>query len=135
MTADEWEVASLLGPVQRVSPTELSRAEVQVSRRNTLKGTLIGGGVGLVGGLLLVATGDDNCDADSTGICDAFAGVAETAALVWAPAAGAAVGALVGTLVTSNTWVPAIGPVGPSDAVGLTWSLSTGRRSERSRIE
>jgi hypothetical protein len=125
MGPEAWEVTIPSGATRRVALSEVMSAQVQVTRRHTLRGTLIGGAVGLGGGLLLVATSDDDCDRDVTGICDAFVVVAETAALVWAPVAGAAVGALVGTLVTSRRWVPALVPGGSRGAVGLSWSLSS----------
>ena len=81
----------------------------------------------MLGGLLIVATGDDDCDRDRTGICDAFVDVAETAALVWAPVAGALVGAVVGTLVVSDRWVPAFIPGGAGGAVTFRWTLPVNR--------
>jgi len=126
MTAEAWSVALSTGEVQQITPSSIAAAEVQVARRNTLRGTLIGGGVGLVGGLLVIATDDDNCDLDSTGFCDAFVGVANNVALVWGTVGGAALGALVGTLITSRRWVPGIAPGGFGGAVTFRWSVSPG---------
>lgn len=122
-----WTVSSEDGQVTQVAPADLASAELLVARRNTVRGGLIGGGVGLVGGLLLAATADDECGRDSTGLCDEIvdAGV-KTPALIWTPVAGAALGALVGSLVTSSRWVPALVSSDVHGANALLWSIPLG---------
>lgn len=123
LTPTAWSVTSGRGQVTRVLPADIAGAELLVSRRNTVRGVLIGGGVGLLGGLLMVAMADDNCDQDSTGLCDAFVDAGfKTPVLILTPVAGAALGALVGTLISSSRWVPAIGPSDLGGALSLRWS-------------
>jgi len=111
------------GVSTRVAPGEILQAEVLMRRRNTLRGTFIGGGVGLVGGLLIVSTDDDPCSRDQTGLCDALTGWTDSFVLVLAPVAGAALGALVGTMIVSERWVPALLPGRVEGSVALRWTL------------
>lgn len=127
LTDDAWTIVLPDGRAQRISPASVSATEVQVTRRHTLRGALIGGGVGLASGLILVLTDDDKCDRDATGICDVIVGTTENVALVWGTVGGAALGALVGTLVTSKRWVPGVVPGAAGGPIALRWSLPSPR--------
>ena len=107
------------GQVLGIDPRSVTDAEVQVTRRRSLRGMLIGGGIGLASGLLVVAASDDDCGNDLSSLCDLSMG-----AVV---AGGAAVGALVGNLIASTRWVPAVMPGGGRSVVAFRWSLPTGR--------
>ena len=118
-----WIVALPDGQMRSVAPADVALAEVLVTRRNTLRGTLIGGGGGLVGGLLIVST--DNCD-PRDGICDAveeiFFDPLKPVMVVSTTLVGAAMGALVGTLVTSDAWVPGF-VSGGAGGGALRWTV------------
>jgi len=111
------------GEATSVAQGEILQAEVLMRRRNTLRGALIGGGAGLVAGLLMVATADDPCSQDRSAFCDDFLGWIDTFVLIWTPVTGAALGALVGTLVVSERWAPAFLPGRADGSVALRWTF------------
>jgi hypothetical protein len=113
-TDDAWSVALANGQVVAVDPGNVTAAEVQVVG-NSLRGILIGGGIGLATGLLLVNTAIDDCSSDRSALCDLSVGAVVVG--------GAAAGALVGNLIASTRWVPAIAP---SDGGGVSfrWTLA-----------
>jgi hypothetical protein len=84
---------------------------------------LIGGGAGLAAGLLIVLANNDTCEGDEEGYCDLLVGLAKTAVLVGTPLAGAALGALVGTLVIRERWVPGLVLDAGAGAVALGWTF------------
>ena len=88
----------------RVPISSISSLDVSISsRRQTLKGALIGGGIGLVGALVTRAAwqSDDECDEP---VGDIFCDIASDVVLVWMPTLGLGVGALLGTLMVSDLW-------------------------------
>lgn len=107
------------GQMLGIDPRSVTEAEVQVTRQRSPLGILIGGGIGLATGLLVVAASGDECGNDLSSLCDLSAG----AVLV----GGTAVGALVGNLIASTRWVPAVVPGGGRSVVAFRWSLPTGR--------
>jgi hypothetical protein len=116
MTDDAWGLTLPDGEVLGIDPGRVTAAEVQVVR-NSLRGTLIGGGIGLATGLLVVAAADDECGNDRSGLCDLSIGVVVVG--------GAVVGALTGRALASTRWVPAVVPGGSGPTVAFRWSLQT----------
>ncbi|MGE0158820.1 MAG: hypothetical protein AB7T31_05360 [Gemmatimonadales bacterium] len=101
--------------------SQLERAEVLASRRNTRKGAVVGGFVGLGVGVGLVASdGIDPRAVDGDG--DELGRGFDPWKLIVPPIAGAAVGALVGSRFRTPRWAPAVLPDGtrPAD-FALGW--------------
>jgi hypothetical protein len=119
-----WTIAHPNGSDSAYILNDVALAETRVSHRHTLRGALIGGGIGLVAGIALVlATEDDPCEG-TTGFCvDIAPEAANTVALVGAPLIGAGAGALIGSLFKSTRWVPTVVPrttVGAT-RIGMSW--------------
>jgi hypothetical protein len=91
-------------------------AEVLTQHRRTGRGALIGGLAGAsVGTLLwLVLRDDDNCDDEGIGLCDAFLNPVNDHIGKWlaisSTGGGVMLGALIGSRVVSDRWVPAMIP-------------------------
>ena len=63
VSSDAWTLTLGNGQVRPMTPTDVTAVEVWVRRRNTGKGALIGGGIGLViGGVTLLGTRGENFD-------------------------------------------------------------------------
>ena len=122
VTPTTWTLSLPNGQLMRIPPADVSAAQVRVTHRNTLRGALIGGGIGLIAGLLFVASSND-CDEDVTGICDVFLDVAKKVVLFGYPVLGAATGALIGTFVKTGSWVPAFVPDAATGSATLRWSV------------
>jgi hypothetical protein len=91
-------------------------AEVRTLRRRTGRGALIGGLAGASAGTLLwlVLRDDDNCNDEGTGLCDAFLNPINNHIGKWlaiySTGGGVILGALIGSQVVSDRWVPAVIP-------------------------
>ena len=123
-----WTVADVSGERTTFAADDVAKAEVRRSRNHWLTGALVGGGAGLILGLA-VASEDDNCDEDFTGLCDAVVGSTKTATVIWLPIVGAGAGALVGSLIRTPRWVPAVLPRGPNlatSSLALSWRIPLG---------
>ena len=118
-----WTITHPNGSDSAYMLNDVALAEMRVSRRHTLRGALIGGGIGLVAGIALLATEDDPCEG-ATGLCfDITPETDNTVALIGAPLLGAGAGALIGSLFKSTRWVPTVVPrttVGAT-RVGMSW--------------
>ena len=90
----------------------------------SVRGGLIGLGVGLVAGHLIKSSWRD---AACTGPgCAPPTEFSSMAAYVYFPLAGAGLGALIGAALEPSPWIPAISPgLGGAQSAGLTWHLET----------
>lgn len=114
------------GSVWVFASSRVERAEVRVgSRGYTLRGALIGGAAGMVAGLIVGATSQEECDPGSAGFCTADEASVDWAGLWYFPVAGAGAGGLIGALMRSDRWAPAIVPPSPGmgRALELRWTL------------
>jgi len=126
---DEWRLSLPDGEARSVSPSSVGSLEVWVKRRHVLLGLAIGAGVGLAGAAIINAGND--CSGGGVGgeVCQA---VLERPVenLIWVamPLAGAAVGSVVGAVVTTGSWRPGFVPVRRGTGIGLavTWGKSSG---------
>jgi hypothetical protein len=107
---------------------QVTRAEVLGSSGNTVRGGVIGLGVGLATGIVLLVQSTDECEPSFDNTCGIPPDPNEVALLSVPALAGAAVGALVGSQIRSARWVPAFfavaAPAGP--ALGMAWRLPLG---------
>jgi hypothetical protein len=96
---------SLDGPLLSIDRATIRELEIAGGReRNPGKGALLGTGVGLVMGLLAVATLDD-CGVATRGWSFDLCSGNEDVLILGSMAAGSAWGAVVGLLITSERWV------------------------------
>ncbi len=125
---DEWRLSLPDGRARSVSPASVGSLEVWVKRRHVLHGLAIGAGVGLAGAAIYAAGSD--CSGGGVGgdICQGIEGIGESFVWVAMPLAGAAVGSLVGAVVTTGSWRPGFVPVRRGTGIGLaiTWGKSSG---------
>lgn len=103
-----WAVVGDDGALRTFRDAEVSSVEIERRGNRWKSGALIGGGAGLALALFVVSGTD--CEEDIAGLCETVTGTTETAALIWLPVVGAGAGALVGALVGTRTWVPAVLP-------------------------
>ncbi|MEO7502082.1 MAG: hypothetical protein ABIW94_05560 [Gemmatimonadaceae bacterium] len=122
-TSTAWTLLFPNGSVSAFALGEVATAKARVTRRNTLRGALIGGGIGLVAGVAFVVGAEDDCNKDPTGFCDALISIVDKAVLFYAPVLGAGGGALIGTLVKTRRWVPVFVPHTSQGAsvIGISW--------------
>ncbi len=123
---EELAITLLDGSDFTISLEQIERAEVLTRRRNTLRGAIVGGGVGLGVGVALVVS-----DRNDTGPADAgndFGTTFDAWKLILPAVSGAAAGALVGHLIRTPLWTPAVVPgVGTSPGgFALVWSVPHG---------
>ena len=121
-----WSVVGDDGAIRTFRDAEVSSVEIEQRGNRWKSGALIGGGAGLALALFVVSGAD--CEEDVVGLCETVRGTAETAALIWLPVVGAGAGALVGALVGTHTWVPAVlPPTADVDAkFEFRWTIPTG---------
>lgn len=123
VSGDALAITLIDGSSFTFSTEQIERAEVLANRRNTLKGTIVGGGVGLGVGVALVVR--DRDDTSPTALGDDFGTTFDAWKLIVPPLVGAAAGALVGYVVRTPRWAPAVVPSGgasPGD-FALVWSV------------
>ena len=125
-TPGVWALTLPDGEVRGFAPADVASVEVRVTHRNILRGTLIGGGLGLAAGFLLGAGVDAVC-LGASDACGALEGEFRTRtwARFYTPVLAAGVGALIGALVKTDGWVPVVAPQGPSE-FALSWTLPVG---------
>jgi hypothetical protein len=108
------------------SPAQLERSEVRTSRPNTLRGAIVGGGVGLGVGVALVVTDDEGGTGQLTTTPNDEFGVSFDAwKLIVPPIGGAIVGAFAGRQIRTPRWAPGFMPAGaaaPGD-FAFGWSV------------
>ena len=119
-----WTLARPNAADSAYALSDISAAETQVSHRRTLRGALIGGGIGLAGGLALVLAEDDDPCAGAVGPCLDFESEGNAAALIVLPLVGAGAGALIGSLFKSTRWVPTVVPRTATGASRIGMRLS-----------
>jgi len=125
VTPDTLAVTLRDGSSFAFSSGQLELAQVRVARRNTLRGAIVGGGVGLALGVALVVTDEEAGISQPTAPADEFGASFDTWKLIAPPIAGAALGAVVGRFVRTGRWVPGVVPgagVGPGD-FAFAWSV------------
>lgn len=122
-TPAEWAVTREGGELTRVPRNEVVRVDVRVSRRNTVRGALIGGGIGLVIGVFAAVAAGDDCDG---AVCDELAGLAQAQLLLYTPVAGALAGAVVGSVIRSHRWVPVVEPGRDGGRWEVRWRVPLG---------
>jgi len=128
VTPSGWTLLLADGGTRTFDPGEVSRAEVLQTHRQTWKGALIGGAVGLVTGVISVVAIEDSCSGEGSGLCRGVSEVVDGAILLSFPLLGVGLGGLVGALIKSDEWVPGIVP-GSSRGrafVSLGWSVPVG---------
>jgi hypothetical protein len=105
------------------TPSQLERTEVLSSRRNTLRGAILGGAVGLGVGVFLVVTDEGSPDPTAPG--GGFRTEFDGWKLVVPPIAGTALGAFFGSSVRTPRWVPGLLPAAgaASGDVAFGWSI------------
>jgi hypothetical protein len=126
VNAERLEIALIDGSSFTVSVAQMDRAEVLASRRNRLRGAIVGAGVGLgVGVGLVVRSGDSDGDSVPGGPDDdSFGDELPAWKLIVSSAAGTVVGAVVGYFLRTSRWVPAFVPGGPGPGnVTFAWTL------------
>jgi hypothetical protein len=109
-----------------ISPSQLERSEVLGTRRNTLLGAVVGGGVGLGVGVVLLVTDDPAQGQPTAAPDDRFGESFDAWKLIVPPVAGAVVGALVGNRIRTPDWFPGFLP-GAGGDVAFGWSAPVGR--------
>ena len=123
--SDRWALSLYDGESAGVSLEELVQAEVRVSRRNTLRGALVGAGLGVL--VAIAVRSDDSCESGQGEPCDALRDVSgvDDAVLLYLPIFGGGTGALIGTFIQTGKWVPALISTRSPDnlALGLRWRL------------
>jgi hypothetical protein len=109
-----------------ISPSQLERSEVLGSRRNTLRGAIVGGGVGLGTGVVLLVSNDPPPAQATAPPGDRFGESFDAWKLIVPPIAGTIVGAFVGYNIRTPRWVPGFLPAASGD-VAFGWIVSLGR--------
>ncbi|MBT8478568.1 MAG: hypothetical protein KJO06_06610 [Gemmatimonadetes bacterium] len=125
-----WTISRPDAPPTILRADQVVGAHVQRQRRYPLAGGLVGGGVGVA--LALRIRSDAHCPENAI-VCDVLiAPMADpivnlsTLAL---PIVGAAAGALIGRLIRTTTWVPAVvapGGLSPSTTLEFAWRVPIG---------
>jgi len=119
------DIALLDGSSFTVPVDQLEQVEVLADRRNTLRGAVLGGGVGLGVGVALVV-GDRN-DTSPTND-DEFGTTFDVWKLIVPPMAGALLGALAGRVIRTPRWAPAFVPDAADDGdFALAWAVALPR--------
>ncbi len=124
VTPSVWTLSTPDGELRKFASGDVASAEVWVTRRNMLKGALIGGGLGVAAGMLMNLGVKSVCSAE---ICEALED--EFFSVTWArfytPVLAAGVGALIGAAVKTGRWVPGFEPQVSEggSAIALSWSL------------
>jgi hypothetical protein len=127
VSADALAITLRDGAAFTFQASQLERAEVLSSRRNTLRGAIVGLGVGLGTGVGLVVSSGGAGDGEpvSGGAPDeAFGDEFQAWKLIVPAVAGAVVGAFVGYSIRTPRWAPAFvpGAAGAPGDFALTWS-------------
>jgi hypothetical protein len=126
VSPESLEIVLLDGSSFTVPVDQLERVEVLASRRNTLRGAIVGCGVGLgVGVGLLVSDRETNRAVDGG---DEFGTTFDAWKLVLPPIAGALLGGLAGRLIRTSQWAPAFVPgAGGGADFALAWAVAVPR--------
>jgi len=125
VSSESLGIVLLDGSSFMVPVDQLERVEVLASRRNTLRGAIVGGGVGLGVGVGLVVSDRETDRAVSD---DEFGTTFDAWKLVVPPIAGALLGALAGRLVRTPRWAPALVPAGAGAGdFAFAWTLAVPR--------
>jgi hypothetical protein len=109
LQAGQWSITQANGDVLRLDPADLTGVERWEEKRNTVKGALIGGGFGLAGGLLMKLAISDECDSGGE-VCESLLGWTGDAIVVTGTVGGLLTGSLIGTLIKTGHWAPALLP-------------------------
>lgn len=120
-----WTLTRPNGSDSAYALSDVALAETRVTHRRTLRGALIGGGVGLAGAVALIAfdDSDDACDGAAFPCIQLPDEGFKAAVLIGGPLVGAGAGALIGSLFKTTRWVPTVVPrtaVGAT-RIGVTW--------------
>lgn len=120
MASDKWSLVSPDGELRSVSPSSVGSLEVWEEHRHVLQGLAIGAGVGIAGAAIV--SGGSDCSGGNVGtqICNGLESWAEGIIWVFMPVAGAAAGALLGTVVKTGRWRPGLVPLRSGGSIGLT---------------
>jgi hypothetical protein len=125
----EWDLRLPDGKSQVITTSSILSAEVLTRHRRTGRGAVIGGivGAGVGAFLWLLVTDDDACDDGNTEVCDIFFDpvfdhVGKWLA-IYSTGGGILLGAVIGSQVRSNRWVPAEIPGSTSGRLELGLSL------------
>jgi len=107
---------------------QVIRTEVLGSSGNTVRGAVIGLGVGLATGIVLIVQSKDECETSFDGTCGIPSNPNEVALLSIPALSGAALGALIGSQIRSSRWVPGFFPVAaaPGPGLGMAWRVPLG---------
>ena len=134
ITPDAWHVSLTDGQLRSVSPSAVESLEIWETHGHAKQGLLIGAGVGLVGAVM-VSSGKD-CQGKGGDVATqlsesdgcSFDPVAQGALIVAGTAGAAAVGALVGNLVRTGGWRPAVAVPRGAQGMGLAlrWEVPLG---------
>ena len=126
VTPSVWTLSTPDGELRRFASRDVASAEVWATRRNTLRGALIGGGLGLAAGMLMTVGVKSVC-LEASDVCHALEDkfYSETWARYYTPVLAVGVGALIGTLVKTGRWVPGLEPEVSKggSAIALSWRL------------
>lgn len=124
-TAGAWRVKTEERGIVELRPSDVTRAELRRTRSRLVPGALIGAGLGLVAGSIshVARSGDVACTALPGG-CPSGPSALVSFGVI--PAAGAALGALIGAQRPSTQWIPAVVPGGDGSPWTAAWSLELG---------
>ncbi|HMB70265.1 MAG TPA: hypothetical protein VKU85_13195 [bacterium] len=127
---ETWSVEIGDGPGYEMSipVTDVQRVEIWRSHRETVRGLVVGAGVGLFAGIVasLATTRDDCTTTPSTVDCDKYDSAMDVASLIVFPLVGGLVGSLVGSAVEVGHWVPGrltAGLPAPGSEPRAAWEL------------
>ena len=120
-----WALLDGGGALRTLEREDITSVELGRSGSHWKRGALIGGAAGLAFGLVVLST--DDCEPDFRAECDALIGTVATAVLVWFPLGAAGIGALIGSMVRTTRWTPAVLPgSGTPGLMTLRWTIPIG---------
>jgi hypothetical protein len=122
VSRESLQITLLDGSSFTVPVEQLERAEVLAARTNTMRGAIVGGGLGLGVGVALVVR--DRNETNSTD-GDEFGTSFDAWKLIVPPVAGALLGGLAGRLIRTSEWAPAfVAGAGGGADFALAWTIA-----------